>query len=383
MQYGLLYIGTIVEITMTQAAARKRELLKPPEIKPVWTIMLMVLCMFTVGDPNKNYYAFCVDHSITAQKFMRAVQSNDYGTVMSTPAPAQDSSSTKGKPAATPAPAPAANPFASIPFGAVLFVCFLATTAQLGPIAFLLNCLFWWLLGHTVERKLMGWRFPAWILTGMLGSWALLAYEAEITAPTQRFIGPIMFLFYVLGGYILYRPKKPFKPAEWKPLPWKLFKDDEEGGLVKKMKVPFVSPWIYVGLFLGYVALMHFMTTLGALEFNDLLHTPLAAKLRTPIMGNLSGGLLQVMRPVPAIQAIILGAASAYVYSMIVFRTKVRREAGDTQVQAILQYKELRALDMTHKQAVEGTAKLLGVPLDIVKDWISKGLQTPPPEDKY
>ena len=347
--------------------------------------MLMFVCMFTTGDPNKNYYAFCVDHSITAQKFMRALQANDTGAMAATPAPQQQAPQSRGKaPNSPPAPAgPAPNPFAAIPLSALFFVTFAATSAQLGPVNFLLNCLFWWLFAHTVEKKLMGWRFPAWLLIGMLGSWALLAYEAEITAPTQRFIGPIMFFFYVLGGYIMYRPKKPFKPAEWKPLPWKLFKGDENAGIQKKLKVPFVSPWIYVGLFAGYVALMHFMTTLGALELNDLLHTTLAATVRAPIMGNLSGGLLQVMRPVPAIQSIILGAASAYVLSMIVFSSKVRREAGDLQVQAILKYKELRALDMNHKQAIEGTAKLLGVPLDICKDWISKGLQTPPPEDKY
>lgn len=348
--------------------------------------MLMALCMFTTGDPNKNYYAFCVDHSITAQKFMRAVQANDTGMLLSS-APQQSAPHTgRGRGGSTPAPTlpPApSNPFASIPLGALFYVTFLATTAQLGPVNLLLNAMFWWLFGHTVEKKLMGWRFPAWILIGMLGSWALLSYEAEITAPTQRFIGPIMFFFYVLGGYLVYRPKKPFKPAEWKPLPWKLFKGDEDAGIQKKLRVPFVSPWLYVGLFAAYVALMHFMTTLGAIELNDLLHTNLAARLRSAIMGNLSGGLLQVMRPVPAIQSIILGGASAYVLSMIVFKSKVRREAGDLQVQAILQYKELRALDMNHKQAVEGTAKLLGVPLDICKDWISKGLQTPPPEDKH
>jgi len=85
-----------------------------------------------------------------------------------------------------------------------------------------------------------------------------------------------------------------------------------------------------------------------------------------------------VVRPIPAVEAMLFGIFSSYILQNIVFKQRMRREAGDLQVQAVLQYKELRALDMNHKQAVEGTAKLLGVPLDIVKDWIAKGLQTPP-----
>lgn len=303
--------------------------------------MLILVCMAFVGDPTKGwaYNQWCAEHSVTAQKFFSALEKND--------------------------------------ILAILNMTFQATAAQLGPFGFVFDTMFWWIFASVVEKKLLSWRFPAFLLIGMVGSWTILVYEVGFLAPSQRFISPIMFLCYVMGAFLIFKPRKPFKPAEWKPLPWKVFKGDEHTQ-EKKLKVPWVSPWVYIGLFVAYAAAIHFLATMSSKELIDITHVGLVGNIRQWIMGSISPGTIQVVRPIPGVEAMLLGVFSAYILQNIVFKSKLRREAGDMQVQAILQYKELRALDMNHKQAVEGTSKLIGVPLDIVKDWIAKGLQTPP-----
>lgn len=390
---------------MTQAQARRRELLKPPEIKPTLTLFTLIACMFSVGDPANIAYnnyckeasenaargipngpapasfnQWCNEHSVSPEKWFRTLKGG------SAPAPAAPPPQSPGKkkgdePAAAPPPANPMAPLLSIPVFALLGMAYSASSAQLGPLNFVINAAFMWIFGVVLEKKLIAWRYPLFLLIGLVGCWWLLAYEAEFIAPTQRFIGPIMFFFYMLGGYLVTKPKKPFKPAEWKPPSWKVFKGNEDAGNAKKLKVPWVSPWIYISLFAAYVAAMYFLTSTGGKELADMTHIPFMNNFRQLTLSSLPPMALQVMRPIPALETVILGVVSCYVVMNIVFKPKLLREAGDLQVQAVLQYKELRALDMNHKQAIEGTSKLIGVPLDIVKDWISKGLQTPPSND--
>lgn len=324
---------------MSLSAARKKQLLKPPEIKPVLTLLSIFICMFVVGDPGKGwaYHQWCSEHSITAQKFFSLMEKND--------------------------------------FVAIVLMCFQATAAQLGPFAFALNSMFWWIFGTVVEKKLVSWRYPVFLLIGLVGSWALLVYEVGPFAPSQRFISPIIFLMYVLGAYLVFKPKKPFKPQEWKPPSWKVFQNEDAAE--RRLRVPYVSPWIYVGLFLAYALLLQSLASMSAKDVIDATHIQLAGQIRSLIMGTVTAGSILILRPIPAVYAALLGVLSAYILQSIVFKAKFRRDAGDLQMQAVLQYKELRALDMNHKQAVEGTAKLIGVPLDIARDWISKGLQSP------
>ncbi|MBX9725110.1 MAG: hypothetical protein K2X81_27145, partial [Candidatus Obscuribacterales bacterium] len=249
----------------------------------------------------------------------------------------------------------------------LLKMTFFTSMAQLGALSFALNMGFMWIFGSVVEKKLISWRYPLFLLIGMVGCWALLAYEA--ISPSQKYIGPTMMFMYILGGYLVFKPKKPFKPQEWKPLPWKVFKDDT------KVKVPWVSPWVYISIFGAYTAMVYFMASMGRQELVELTHLGFVGNIRQMFMGTLPGGAYAIMRPVPAVETMLLGVFVSYILVNIVFKSKMRRQAGDLQVQAVLQYKELRALDMNHKQAVEGTAKLLSVPLDVVKDWIAVGLQ--------
>lgn len=332
---------------MTTSAQRKRELLKPPEIKPVLTLLIMAMTMFFVGDPSKGfaYDKWVHEHAMTTQKFFTALEKSDIsGLFMST---------------------------------------FQATLSQLGPWSFVLNLAFIWLLGSLVERKLISWRFPVFVLIGMIGSWAVLCYFGEAYSPTQRFIGPSLFLFYLLGGFFIFKPKKPFKPAEWKKAPWKVYDEDKEDTEKKRMlRIPWVSPWIYICIFLAYQGLLFLITSMSKQELINFTHIGFIGNIRQAFLGSILGDSVQVFRPLAAVWSTLLGVVTSYILVNIVFKSKLMREAGDMQMQAVLQYKELRALDMNHKQAVEGTAKLIGVPLDVVKDWIAKGLQPTEKKDK-
>lgn len=393
-----------VDLLTNMQAGRKRELLKPPEIKPVCTLMLMFFCMCYVGDPaNVDYNKWakaqadnaaaglptgtpppthtnwCIEHSITAEKFFRAFSGQVTQTAPPPPPPPPKSGG-KGKDQQASSEPPKPNPLFSFPIVALTMTTLNATAAQLSPLIFVVNGAFWWIFGTVVEKKLLSWRYPLFLLIGLISSWWLVAHELQYIAPTQRFIGPVPMFMYLIGAYLVFKPKKPFKPQDWKPIPWKVFNADDSSQ-EKRFKMPFVSPWVYISLFAVYTGLVYGLTAYSGKDIAELTHVPFAAAIRQALVGSLAPGMFQILRPLPGLEACLAGMVSAYVLLNVVFKPRLRREAGDLQVQAILQYKELRALDMNHKQAVEGTSKLLGVPLDIVKDWISKGLQTPPPDD--
>lgn len=386
---------------MSNSDARKRELLKPPEIKPVLTFFVLMACIFSVGDPaNVEYNKYCKvagenaargipngapppsfnmwvnDHSISPQKFFQTLRGATPAPA-APPPPAPNGKNGGGAPAA----APAANPLAGIPVFAIMGMCYAATTAQLGPLMYVINAAFWWVFGVVLEKKLIAWRYPLFLFIGMIANWFLLANEAEFMAPVQRFLGPTLFFCFMIGGYLVVKPKKPFKPQEWAPSRFKIFKGNDNSVNTKKIKIPWVSPWVYVSLFSVVTGLMYFLSITGGKELTDMTHIQQLNNFRQIFFGTLPANTIQLLRPIPALECLLAGTISCYIIQNIVFTSKVRREAGDMQVQAILQYKELRALDMNHKQAVEGTSKLIGVPLDIVKDWIAKGLQTPPSDD--
>jgi hypothetical protein len=77
--------------------------------------------------------------------------------------------------------------------------------------------------------------------------------------------------------------------------------------------------------------------------------------------------------PVAALISIGVGALFAQVLPKFAMSLKPKRPGGKLQLEVIQHYRELRTLDMTHDQACEGAAKFAAVPIDIAKDWISKG----------
>lgn len=314
---------------MSRLNNRKKELLKPPEIKPVWTYLIIGLSIFTTGETK---YQWLQQHTLIPQKFFAAFQKND--------------------------------------LMAMLTMSYNSSFAELGAWSFICNVFFFWLFGSTVEKRLTEWRYPLFVVIGMLFGSAILCYDSVLT-PSQPFIGPTMLLTFLMGGYLAHRPRKPFKPAEWKPLPWKIFKEDKEQS---KLVLPWVPPGVYVCLFIAYTLGLHLLITLTPQKIVEATHIGFLGTLHRTIMGDLAPDSFAIGRLIPALETLAAGYFAGLILPSIVFKHKPKRDAGDLQIQTFLQYKELRALDMNHRQAVEGSAKLIGVPEEIAKDWIKQGL---------
>lgn len=259
---------------------------------------------------------------------------------------------------------------------AVITMSVIAFTAQMTLWAMPLNILYIWLFGSNTERKLTSWRYPVFVLLALIVPALLIGFTSPVGSAfyTQKIFGPTMMTCFLMGGYIVFKPKKPFKPQEWKTPKWQIFNKDANTN--KMVKIPYVNPSTYlVGFTIWSLLQMYLLST----SRQDIV-----AKTGQLWVGNvyaaLTGGSVntnsfQVLQPIAAIGSILAGAVMAYVLVNITGTKSYKRSASDLQVQAVLQYKELRALDMTHAQAVEGTSKLIGVPADICRDWINKGLQ--------
>jgi hypothetical protein len=375
----------------TSFEARKgKELLKPPEVKPTLTIMLMLCCAFSTG---KGDIKWLFDHSISGEIMATALATTKPATTLaaitSRPAPVNSS-----------APPPAANQSDGIvyvlesffsgklprlsrifpynPIATATEVAWTSATGQITIWILLVNVLYIWLFGSQVESKYYQKGRFFIFLGGVALIPAAILYlttPAGTNAYLQKIVGPTLMTCFMLGGYFLYLPKKPWKPAEWKPPRWKVFKGNDEKQRTM-VKVPWVNPWVYVFGFFIWTGLQQAMFTFSRQDLVNATHQIWLGDLYSTLTGGtVSGGTIAVVAPIPAVLSILAGGIFAYLCQSLMTTVKYKRQASDLQVQAVLQYKELRSLDMNHNQAIEGTSKLIGVPLDICRDWINKGLQ--------
>ncbi len=376
----------------TSFEARKgRELLKPPELKPAVTIFLMLICALNTGKGDINWL---FSHSLSGQSIALALAATPTPTTVNTATPHPAASKS---PAGAPPPPQAGGggivyfltelssfripKLAGIfPNNGIVSVIELAWNAAIGQITIwimLVNVLFIFLFGNILEKKLIQWRYWAFIATAVLGPALIIYFTAPIGSPDylQKVVGPTLMTCFFLGGYLCFMPKKPWKPAEWKPPRWKVFKgnDEQQRNLVK---VPWVNPWTYVVGFAMWTGLQQACFTFGRSDVVTFTHQVMAGNVYSAITGGtVSGGTIAIITLLPGILSVVAGAVFSQIYLYTATTVRYKRQSSDLQVQAVLQYKELRALDMNHNQAVEGTSKLIGVPLDICRDWINKGLQ--------
>lgn len=323
-------------MSMSHSSRKARELLKPPVVKPVLTVVLMLICMFNTS--AKGDFNWFLQHNIAADKVMNGLQSG------------------------------------ALP--AVITLSILAFTAQMTLWTMPLNILYIWLFGSNTERKLISWRYPVFVLMALVVPAILLGVTntAGTAGYTQKIFGPTLMTCFLLGGYLVFKPKKPFKPQEWKTPKWQIFNKDTNTN--KMVKIPFVNPNVYLGGFAMWSLLQMYLLSTSRQDIVSQTGQLWIGNIYAALTGgSVNSNSFQVLQPIAAIGSVLAGALMAYVLVSITGSVKYKRSASDLQVQAVLQYKELRALDMTHAQAVEGTSKLIGVPADICRDWINKGLQ--------
>ena len=323
-------------MSMEQDARRGRELLKPPEVKPLLTLAMMLFCILNTGKGDINWL---LSHSISADKIMNGLSANNWA--------------------------------------ALGILSAIAATGQLTFWMMFINILFVWLFGSAIEKKLIIWRYPVFVLVSIIAPSLLLAFSSPLgtAAYTQNVFGPTMMTAFLLGGYMVFKPKKPFKPQEWKTPKWKVFKGNDATQR-NRVKVPWVDPTVYIIGFIAWSAIQMVLLTISRQTVVDATHQLWVGNVYAAITGgSTSGGRFLVLQPISFMLTVLSGAVMAYLLVNLSSNVKYKRAASDMQVQAVLQYKELRALDMNHNQAVEGTSQLIGVPLDVCRDWITKGLQ--------
>lgn len=380
-----------------------RELLKPPEITPVLTIILMLICAFNSGKGEINWL---FSHSISGQSLQAALSAAPTPTVANTaaaPTPAQpNKGGNKGGLVVKGGPQPAGGaaapttglvyfltqvctfncPKLSLVFpdnGIANFVeaAWTSATGQITIWIMLVNILYIWLFGSILEKRLIQWRYFAFLASAVIVPAIIVLFTSPPGSAefSQKIVGPTLMTCFLLGGYMAFMPKKPWSPQEWKPPRWKVFKGNDEKDRTM-LKVPWVNPWTYVIGFILWTALQQAFFMFGRADVVNFTHQVMAGDLYSTLTGgSVSGGTINVITLIPGIISVIAGAIFSQLYLWAGTSVRYKRQASDLQVQAVLQYKELRALDMNHTQALEGTSKLIGVPLDICKDWINKGMQ--------
>jgi membrane associated rhomboid family serine protease len=244
---------------------------------------------------------------------------------------------------------------------------FRTSLAQFSPYIWIFNSFFLWTFGSLTEQRLGGLRYMVFLMAAVFGSFILVYYQA--TDPTKVYIGPSMLLFCLLGSYLMFKPKKPFKPADWFRPAWKIFRENEPPALFERY---WVSPWLFISSFIVYQGALQFLLTVNKDWLIDHTHTQMAGAVYLALFHRMQE-VPAAFAPIPALESVGVGAALATLLLTIQASIKVKRPGGKLQVQCLQHYRELRALDMTHDQACEGAAKFTAVPIDIARDWIAKG----------
>lgn len=220
---------------------------------------------------------------------------------------------------------------------------FWATFTHINVWQLLGDAYFLWVFGSAVEQRLGQANYAVVILSSIIGGWLVLGFEA-MSAHTTHFIGSGLLICGIIGAYVNFFPEKKINPMGTIGRGYKLYKNDPPPDPSKAFGV---SPWTLISLFVIYQVGLHYWFTRLSLpvRFDDLTTAaPLAA--------------------------LCLGAAACY---LIVVAATSNLKGDPLHRLALQRYQQLKRLDLTHEQCIEGTAKILNVPPEQVKEWVGKG----------
>ncbi|MFN8656345.1 MAG: hypothetical protein U0105_08410 [Candidatus Obscuribacterales bacterium] len=259
-------------------------------------------------------------------------------------------------------------------WGGLVNLCYQATFDHMTGFLFMINLSFMYIFGSWLEKKLWGWRYFAFLTLAVFVPWAILFYDVK-SAPSlveKMFVSPMLMLLFMAGGYAAVKPEKPFVPADWVRPSWKIFRQERK---VPLMEMYWVSPWVFIIVLIVYASLVNVGMSVNRRMILDLPgSSPMMAQAHRWLIGRIDQpDQIAAFSWLAAIGTLAAGAVSAPTLLMIRMTTQAKRSGGVLQQRALQHYKELRSLDMTHDQALEGTSKFLAVPLDICRDWIAKG----------
>jgi membrane associated rhomboid family serine protease len=323
---------------------KRKEDLTPPPPKPVVTILLILVAWF-------------LPFFISMAKGQKAIWTTTYGF--------------------------SASRFFELSgngdFSGLISLIILANFAQISFWVYLFNAFYIWSFGSVVERIMGNARFMVFVLLGIFASWSILAYDAISTQPEMAFIGPTTFTLVLLGSYLLFLPRKPFKPTDWVKPSWKIFREEETVNMTERY---WVSPWVNIFSFLVYTIIVQFALNITRQGLEESIPVSWIGDAYQFLLGK-GDGPISIIRPIAALEIIVFGfLASAFIMILTSIKPKALRAGGELQWATVQHYRQLRALDLTHEQAIEGAAKFVAVPYDIAKDWVTKGADDKNEEDQ-
>jgi membrane associated rhomboid family serine protease len=212
---------------------------------------------------------------------------------------------------------------------------------------------FLWLFGSAVEQRLGPARFLLLILLGATIPWFVQAWDGVSNGPwalendptpryTLNIFGTGLLTFAILGAYVIVKPEKKVDLSGGMPRPrGEIFRKQKETKLEEKYGL---NPWMFVGAFVVFEVGLHFVT-------RWLWH------------GFDSCGLF----------AAVASAGIGYGMATMLLNAAVQTfKAGPLKLEAIKRYNELIDLDVSPDDAIKGTARAMGLPVEQIRDWVLK-----------
>jgi len=214
-----------------------------------------------------------------------------------------------------------------------------------------LNMYFFWVFGKHVETKLGAPRYLVLILLGMFLPLVALHFDVIRMHSDLAYVGPVYLICTIIGTYMVFPPipKSKMAQREVRQDKHQIFR---RGGRPDPLDKYTANPWIFVLTFVIIQAAFHFWITLpkpfyfieGMIGFETVDLIPCAAGA---LIGYLVGLALEQQA------------------------TAALKESPMT-LMAVKRYHELLDLDVGHEQALAGTARTLGIPVEKVRVWVAK-----------
>jgi membrane associated rhomboid family serine protease len=217
----------------------------------------------------------------------------------------------------------------------------------------IISIYFLWLFGASVEARLGPARLFMLIFLGATIPWFIQAWDAVSNPPwpiemdptpkfTLNFFGPGLLTFALLGAYIVVKPEKKVDLSGGMPRPrGEIFRKKKETPVEDKYGL---NPWIFVAAFIVYAVGLHFLTRFLWHGYDTL-------------------GLFA------AVAAMGVGYGMA---TMLLNAAVQTFKEGPLKLEAIKRYNELVDLDVSPEDAIKGTARAMGLPIEQIRDWVIK-----------
>lgn len=300
----------------------KRPVEELEPLKPLITILLVFMFLCVFGFSFQRGLTGAQLNAFTGARFAEYLSSNDYVKLISM--------------------------MFNATFNQVAFAKNDILHSALGVLQGVFNMYFVWVFGSLVEIRLGYLRYMAVLVAAMLVGWFCLGMEVGV-ASTPYFVGPAFLTGGILGAYLNFLPVKKIPQGGNIGRSYKVIVTES---LADPSKAFEVSPWKLFGFFFIWQIALHFLISfMGASDFDN-------GRLLSLIAAVVTGLIVSVI-------LIMLAAPSV--------------EGHPLQRLAMIRYRELRKIDLTHDQAITGTARLLSLPDETVKEWLQTARSGLPP----